>query len=239
MRSNIYTKSFLPTFADFDCNMNFKPSAILNYMQEVASKHGEELYLGRKDLLKKGIFWVLTSIHYVIDKKVTYNEPIMVSTWPLAPGRIICERDYLIQGAIGGKIRASAEWCLLDVNTHRIIPNSKVFDYGIDTYYRAERQIPKTEKLRVITEKASPIEQITVQFSDLDYNFHVNNAKYGDYVLNSLQNDADIKEFYLKYVHECKLGDKINVYRNATENATYLDGQTQDGTCVFLAKTIC
>ena len=54
--NNVYIKSFLPTFADFDCKMNFKPSAILNFLQEVASKHGEELKIGREDLLKKGIF---------------------------------------------------------------------------------------------------------------------------------------------------------------------------------------
>ena len=219
--------------------MNFKPSSILNFLQEAASKHGEELNLGRQDLLKKGIFWVLTSIRYVVDQKIIYNEPITVSTWPLVPSRIICDRDYLIKGAFGGTIRASAEWCLLDVHTRRIVP-SKVFDYGIDTYYRTESQIPKTEKLRTFAANTTPpIEQITVRFSDLDYNFHVNNAKYGDYVLNSLQNDADIKEFYLQYVHECKLGDKIDVYRKTIENATYLDGKTQDGTTVFLAKIIC
>lgn len=237
MNHNVYTKSFLPTFADFDCKMNFKPSAILNYLQEVASKHGEELKIGREDLLKKGIFWVLTSIRYVIDQKIVYNEPITVKTWPLAPGRIICDRDYLMEGAFGGKIRASAEWCLLDVNSHRIV-QTKAFDYGIDHFFAQESQITKTEKLRPFTETTMPVEQFTVKYSDLDYNFHTNNAKYGDYVLNSLQNDTEIKEFHLQYVHECKLDDKISVYRKTIENATMIDGRTSDGTCVFLAKVL-
>lgn len=237
MHHNVYTKSFLPTFADFDCKMNLKPSAILNYLQEVASKHGEELKIGREDLLKKGIFWVLTSIRYVVDQKITYNEPITVKTWPLAPGRIISDRDYAIEGQFGGKIRASAEWCLLDVNTHRIV-QTKAFDYGIDEFYANESQIKRGEKMRPFSEIDCPSEEITVKYSHLDYNDHVNNAKYGDYVQDSLPNGTEIKEFYLQYVHECKLNDVIEVYRKTDGNSTYLDGRTQDDKCVFLAKIL-
>ena len=59
MKKNRYEWKLTPTFADYDYKLRLKPSAILNYFQEIAGQHADHLEVGREHLLKKGLFWVL------------------------------------------------------------------------------------------------------------------------------------------------------------------------------------
>ena len=72
---------------------------------------------------------------------------------------------------------------------------------------------------------------------DLDHNGHVNNIKYGVYILNalSLTKDEKIKEFEINYINELHYKETLSIYY-IKENNTYNIKAMVDDKLIFIAK---
>ena len=62
--------------------------------QDVASEHAERMGLGGIAMQKKHAFWmtVRTRVHFY--KRPRMMQEVDLSTWPMAPGRMRCDRCY-------------------------------------------------------------------------------------------------------------------------------------------------
>ena len=72
---------------------------------------------------------------------------------------------------------------------------------------------------------------------DLDHNGHVNNIKYGVYILNalSLKSDEKIKAFEINYINELHYKETISVYYKKENNTYNIKGMVDDK-LIFIAK---
>ena len=85
-----------------------------------------------------------------------------------------------------------------------------------------------------IPEDLEKWDERTIKYSDIDGNNHVNNARYGAFVADSIPEDlrqAVFTDFRLNYAKEAKLGQKLEIFgnRNESEKKLTFVGKTEDG----------
>ena len=76
-------------------------------------------------------------------------------------------------------------------------------------------------------------------FTDLDHNGHVNNIKYADMILNSinLNENDNIKLFEIDYIKELKKGNSITTYYKKENNIILVKGISNEN-IIYLAKIV-
>ncbi|MGY0693885.1 acyl-ACP thioesterase domain-containing protein [Virgibacillus sp. FSP13] len=76
-----------------------------------------------KDRLEKefGVAWVLTRIRVTIVLTPNWDKEITIETWPLEPGKVEFDRDYLVQDVNGNVIiRTISKWIIMDMHERKI-----------------------------------------------------------------------------------------------------------------------
>ena len=129
-------------------------------------------------------------------------------------------------------ITGLSSWLLVDPQAHRIIPTKK-FDMRTPIESQKEHDCLKYGKIQ-IPEDLEKWDERTIKYSDIDGNNHVNNARYGAFVADSIPEDlrqAVFTDFRLNYAKEAKLGQKLEIFgnRNESEKKLTFVGKTEDG----------
>ena len=175
------------------CNCDFqgvwRPSAILEAMQEAAGAHSELLGCGRNALLQKNTVWVLSRSEVHMEEYPGIGDRVVLQTFPMANRRWFFPRYFLFKNEAGKVLgRAGTLWVLLDVATRRMLPPGDVRALMPDNSdLTAPLGLPATVE-------AVPGEERLLrrhpQYSDLDVNQHVNNTRYADWACDALGVDV-------------------------------------------------
>ena len=170
---------------DCDLTGQWKPSAILETMQEMAGIHGTLIGVGRNALLQKGVVWVLTRVEVVMDRYPRIGEVVSIETFPMPVRRWFFPRYFIFRDEQGQEIgRAGSLWVLLDVNTRKMAkPDICSALMPDNSDLLAPLGLPAT-----VAEVSGTLETCTHTpvYADLDVNGHVNNTKYMDWCCNAL-----------------------------------------------------
>jgi acyl-ACP thioesterase len=81
----------------------------------------------------------------------------------------------------------------------------------------------------------------TVQVTDLDYNSHMNNARYGDVILNALGmetlRESSIARLDVNFVSQLFIGDRYEVYKEQKGGIVLFEARKpESGAVVFRAR---
>lgn len=219
---------------DADFKRRATPTAILGYMQEIATNHAETLGLGYHESWDAGFIWILRSARYVLYRTPMYNELVTIATWPVGMDKLKALRRFSIK--IGDDLIGEGfhYWLMLDKKRNRPV---------INEYY-----LERIKDIPLVIEDFYQIEKIETQIDmkkaylkrimnyDIDWNHHVNNVRYADIIFNAIPNELlkekDIKSFQIDYLKELKLHDLVEVNYRIFENAVVIEGVLQ-GTCSF------
>lgn len=79
----IYRDELLLRTCHCDMQGRWRPSAILEAMQEAAGTHAELLGCGRNRLLSDNIVWVISRIELHMDRYPSIGERVTVETFPM------------------------------------------------------------------------------------------------------------------------------------------------------------
>ncbi|MBP3454588.1 MAG: hypothetical protein J6M20_12885 [Clostridia bacterium] len=174
---------------DCDLTGQWKPSAILEVMQELAGIHGTLIGVGRNALLQQGVVWVLTRVEVVMDRYPKIGDTVSIETFPMPVRRWFFPRYFIFRNEQGEEIgRAGSLWVLLDVNTRKMAkPDICAALMPDNSDLLAPLGLPAT-----VTEVSGTLETGThiPVYTDLDINGHVNNTKYMDWCCNALGIDT-------------------------------------------------
>ena len=238
--SSIYTMKRQVTDSDVDLARRQKPNSMLMMFQDIAALHAANLGAAVDWLHKEmNLAWILMRIRVEIDKYPILGQKVIVESWPQEP-RALYERDYVIRDKEGNAlVRAESVWVIVNLAT-REIKRDKFLDYfGLEM--KKERALEKRLSRIKTVEKATPIYCKEVRFSDVDYNIHVNNAKYVDFIMDCFSFEEYrtrcIKDIEVNYINEIGPGEKMSVRRKMiNEKSDYVDGiRKTDGAYVFNA----
>ena len=109
--------------SDFDRYKKLRPSAILDFFQDVAGIHSVELGCGFNDLIEQKMMWVLVRVKLSIVANPQMYSKVLIETWPLEPTRIGFRREYRIKDLAGNLlVKGSSEWVIVHSEERRLLP---------------------------------------------------------------------------------------------------------------------
>ena len=238
---NTYDETFTLRPRDCDLNEKWRPSAILETMQDVAGTHSMLLGCGRDELVKQNIVWVLSRSELHMDRYPAVGEKITVHTFPTPTRICFFPRYYIFTDARGEMIgKAGTLWLLLDLTTRRMLPPGEVGKLIPDN---RDLSVPMNLPATVGTLQGEEfVSTYTPVYTDLDVNGHVNNTRYADWLCNTLgiglMTEYEPERIILNYNHEVLPGHVVTLRRILKDQEYRLSGIVNDSTAFEIGGTL-
>ena len=227
--------------------MQLRPFSILNYAQEIAYVHSTGLGVGWNALMDVNLVWVLSRIRVKILDFPHWRDEIEMETWHKGQDRMFSLRDFVISDKKGNaKVLITSSWLIIDVNTRRIHRFENLMKHPDDVYeyiFNKDAIYERADKI-LLPEDMTLVKTREVVYSDVDFNGHVNNAKYiewsEDIVPPQMQEKMRLSEFSIEFCHECRQGETIELYmkicdvEESTEKKVYVSGR-REGKAIYSA----
>lgn len=164
-------------YYEMDFKMVLKPSALLNFLQDMATINAEMLGFGYSFTHPKNYGWFLVKYRIEFGDYPQELDDLIIKTEARGYSKILAFRDFEIWTSDNKKMlgRAQSQWMMVDLETKSVLPLAKVFDF-----------MPQYEKREtdLIFNKVFPPEKFDyektfeIRYDDIDVNQHVNNANY-------------------------------------------------------------
>ncbi len=210
----------------------WKPSAILESMQEIAGSHSHVLHCGREIMMEKGIVWVLTRIEVQMNIYPLAEEEITIMTFPKKNRRWFLPRYFIFKNQKGEEIgKASTIWALLDVHSRKMVPPTEILHLLPDNNeVEAPMGLPAPTVL--LKDEGMKRMEYAPLYGDLDVNEHVNNTKYMEWFCNGLGYDFFrenlLNSFCINYDAEIRPKEKITLELRREEDVYGLTGKGEE-----------
>lgn len=216
--------------------------ALFGYFQEAAGHHARALGVGRENLEAQECFWVLSRCWMQIHRYPAWGQEVVVRTWPCGIQRLFALRHFRLQDVDGQEFGAGiSAWLILDLQKHRPLrPGPFLHEIVMpDEPPVAGDVLEKQPTVQDMRE----MRRISVPFSDLDVNRHVNNAAYVRWILDSFdQNQHEqeqIRSIRIDYLAETQLGETISIQGHSplfADHQSVVGLRTSTAQPVFQAK---
>ena len=211
----VWQEDFRIRFWDVDKTDQLTLSSTFDFFQEAAIAHADHLGVGKKVFEEKQQAWILSRMSVLIDRRPRKDEIITIRTWPRGPEKLLVLRDFDILDQNSNVIvRGRSAWLILDMEKHRPLrPQPVVEDMplneGRDALPGGAQGIDsESDLVKVYDRKAG--------YSDIDYNGHVNNARYIQWIQDALDPDvlynANKMRLDINYLSEVKPGESISLW---------------------------
>lgn len=222
-----YQETFVLRTCDCDFTGDWRPSAILTCMQEIAGAHSEALGCGRSALLKNNTVWVLTRCEIKMDRYPRVGETVTAETFPTANRRWFFPRFYLFRSAEGELLGCAATlWVLMDFVTRKMLPPGDVAavlpdnsDLTPPMGFPGATDMVEGEENQFTRRPA---------YFDLDVNQHVNNTRYADWACDALgvevMREHCIESMRINYEAEVRPDQEITLRLCQNNNRFYIAG---------------
>lgn len=207
-----YRKEFDIPYYDSDKNGYVHPVSLLTYMGETSSHHSDSLGVGIEGLRKNNYGWMLNRWRIKFIKYPRVKDKIIVETWNSGIDRFYATREFKIFDKHSNPlVIATSQWVFLDMARKRPMRIPAEFNeiYSqedeklLHDYYDFNKEFETGSEL-----------DFNVRKSDIDYNNHVNNVKYLDWMLELIPVDVygscKLYELDIQYKKEVVLGSLVN-----------------------------
>ncbi len=221
--NNTFTENHIIKWHDVDIRQEIRPYAFMNLAQEIAGTHANKLHFGYDDLKESNQIWVLSRIKVRFLQYPKWNEKVSLTTWHKGMLSLFGLRDFVLCNEQGeNAIVATSSWLIMNSQTRKI-ERSNRFNASTEILQMANKSnaIEKPcDRLRTQPDMEK-VSNRTVMYSDIDYAMHTNNAKYAEWITNSIDieifKNYRIKEFQINFNAETKLGENVEIYRTKIE----------------------
>jgi len=229
----------------YECqsNGNIKICALMQYLQEIASVHADELGFGNTWLNEINGYWVLSNIRIEINLLPKWNNEVIIRTWPSGNTRLIATREFVGTEGEGRELfRASSEWTILNKDTNR---PKNLSGLNMNSLAVGPKVIEKEIEILKPIDDYSQVEQVWVPYSSIDLNGHVNNTEYVRWGIDAIrakfQFEGDIRSLQVTYLAEVFMDDKLDLLVSAGSNKLFyvLGRKSDEANNVFLMEASC
>jgi medium-chain acyl-[acyl-carrier-protein] hydrolase len=189
-------------------------SSLFDYLQDIASDHAIRLGFGRDALMQENRFWVLSRIYAEITAMPSWEDKIIITTWPNGTDKLFALRNFDVRFPDGRHIAsATSSWLILDRTTKKVQRPDALLSKFYSDLNPEISQLRYASRLDFGGSENSSEERFKIKISDLDINLHVNNVKYLkwaadtytlDFVLENISKSVEIN-----YLAESQFGEEV------------------------------
>lgn len=149
---------------------------LLDYLQDAAGLHAEQLGVAVTDLKARNLTWILSRYHVKIARYPAAGETVEVETWPSASRSRFALREFEMKAKDGAVLlQATTSWLVMDLARRRPVPLEGVLP---DFPLLEKRALEDDFKPLPVFDGSDRELSVRVFNQDLDWNRHVNNTVY-------------------------------------------------------------
>lgn len=189
IHDGIYSDSFIMDSYEVDPFYSAQTAYYFRVMQEAAGAHAYHRKVSIPHLQSEGKTWVVTRTKMSIEHHATWPNTLRVETWPQKPWKLYFPRVCRLYDATDRMLFQSlTHWVVMDMEKQRPIKPTTVADrFGpVDAQTMVDPDLGR----RVFFDSNSFGKLISykpkILYSDCDFNKHVNNVTYLEWMLESL-----------------------------------------------------
>jgi acyl-ACP thioesterase len=212
---SVWQEAQVVRFGVVDRSDRLTLDAVFQMFQEAAISHAENLGVGREEMARTGQVWILSRMSVQIDRRPSYTEALTVRTWPRGAEKLLAIRDFdLLDASNKPIVRARSAWIILDKNKRRPLrPQTIVgglpLNDGLDALTPGAAEIEERDGLKKVMDRKA-------LYTDVDYNGHVNNVKYIQWIEDALASQnfekAGRMRLDINYLTEVLPGENIALW---------------------------
>jgi medium-chain acyl-[acyl-carrier-protein] hydrolase len=180
--------SFPVRYQDTDPRLRVTPTALVGIMQEAAILHSEEVGRGIDYLSSRNLSWMIVQTRAKIHKLPPWRTRVNVSTWPSEMGRLLSRREFLLSGEEELPfLEATTLWAFMDTRRRRVtrVPAEVGNAYTVFE----ERALDGPFRRPAPCENPPAEKSFVIRRGEIDFNSHVNNLRYLDWMLETLPDE--------------------------------------------------
>lgn len=209
----IYSKTWLLTPGECNCEKEMPVWLMTERIIDVATEHANSWGVGYARLIVDNQAWVLSRVAIEMTRWPKVNETYTLSTWVEDYNRHFSERNIEIYDADDNVIgHARTIWVVIDLTTRQSCDISAL-DYIRDNVLDKDCPIDKHSHIRRVDAARSA--NYTFQYSDIDFNQHVNSLRYIRLLLDQwtigFHDKHSIKRFEIAYMKEGYAGQSVTI----------------------------
>ena len=202
-----------------DKKLRMTNRAIVTILQNTASFFSDSVGYGIFDIPKTLLLWFVVDWKVEIIKRPQYGDEITVKTWGRDASRSFLYSDFEIYVGDELCVKATSKWVLLSAKTKTFENISKelakLYEQDEAPVF-GERELAHMNILDQYDEK----NKIIIRKSDLDFNNHINNVKYFDYLID-YAGAREFDNFRITYRKEIKENDEVYLCHSEVNEKNY------------------
>ena len=218
-----YTFKVLPFEVDFREKLTLPH--LTNYILNSAGYHSESLGFGIQKINKESNkSWVLSRLAIEMVQYPKNYDKIQVQTWVEGVMRTFSFRNFAFlskEGEVLGYARSI--WAMIDITTRK---PTNMTDIILPEFFNKEKECPIAKSGKIPAIDVDALETFKVKYSDIDFNQHLNSAKYIEHIIDSFTlykfSKRDIKRFEVDFIAESTFGETISIHKKESENNDFL-----------------
>ena len=210
---NGYEEKISLKYSEIDQNLSMKPFALLNFLQDIASKNAEDLGFGYSFIHPKNYAWFLLKYRMEFEDYPFDIQELTLKTEPRGYNKLFAFRDFELFA--GEKLlgRMHSMWSMVDIDSRSIVSVPKAIPDNpkMQPFEKREDDLAFAK----ISSISNPDleKEFEVRYNDLDVNGHANNGNYVVWAFEPLnfefKNTHKIKTLDMVYKKEAKFGEKL------------------------------
>ena len=218
-------------------------ASLMQYMQEAAALHAEQLGFGFERLGEINSCWVLSNFRIEIARLPVWSETVAIRTWPSGCNRVIASREFVGKDQDNRELfRAGSEWMILDKQKNR---PKNLFRLDLDLPRSGEKVLSKELGRLQRSEGYREVDRVRVPYSSIDLNGHVNNTEYVRWGFDALRRavaiESDVSCVQVSYLSEVFEGDEVDLFvsSGAAGHFHILGRKSDTETDVYIMEVAC
>lgn len=231
-----YSKRIHIPYPECDLQNEWKLSYLMRSVQQIASEQLDAMGMEFHKLYAQGLVFLLSREQVVLHRGLCAGELVTVATWPVMPKGAQFRRTIVFTSEEGERLASVyTSWLLVDPVEHRILRPS-AFPYPLNAAQPTEAGEEMIAGIRAVRgENLEKGLELRVRYSNTDCNGHMNNAVYGDLVLDCLPEEVLRRQrpyrFFIQYIREAKSGSLVTTQIGHTAEEWYIEGKLGEESC--------
>ena len=220
-----YTAIFVLTAAEENPHMEMSLTVLINRIIEVATGHANPWGVGYDYLVKQHQAWVLSRITVETTRRPRINERYSITTWIEGYNRHFSERNMCIMaenGEVLGYVRTI--WMVIDSINRTLVDITKL-QYIRENISDRPCPIAKQGAMRAVADGIS--RDYRFQYTDLDFNQHVNTVRYVELLMNQCDIshwiNRRLARFEIAFAKECTYNQEVRLALCDTDGDIRID----------------
>jgi acyl-ACP thioesterase len=214
-RKNVWEEICQIRFGAVDRSDRLTLASVFNFFQEAAISHAENLGVGRDSMAQIGQVWLISRMSVQIEKRPLYGDTVNIRTWPRGIEKLFALRDFDIRNSRDVPvIQARSCWLIIDIEKRRPLRPQYMAEMlplndGLDALPSGAVGLTERKDLHKASERKAA-------YSDLDYNGHVNNISYIQWIQDTLNTglleNAGRMRLDINYLNEILPGETAEIW---------------------------